>query len=145
MHISNLGNTSKLSRFVFALSHCHVTFLWLFLRQAYTKALGFSSAPEETRRILLSNRAQCYILLGELDAALNDTTLSLSDALTTPESPKSITLKLHYRQAKIYFPAHQYDKASQAFKRFEWLKRGPLTAAEKKLKKDIAGASEGKS
>ncbi|KAF8229106.1 hypothetical protein L208DRAFT_1379065 [Tricholoma matsutake] len=113
--------------------------------EAYTKALGFSSAPEETRRILLSNRAQCYILLGELDAALNDTTLSLSDALTTPESPKSITLKLHYRQAKIYFPAHQYDKASQAFKRFEWLKRGPLTAAEKKLKKDIAGASEGKS
>jgi tetratricopeptide (TPR) repeat protein len=98
----------------------------------------------ETRRTLLSNRAQCYILLGELDAALNDTTLALSDALTTLESPKSITLKLHYRQAKIYFLAHQYDKASQAFKCFEELKRDPLTTAEKKLKKDIVGVSERK-
>lgn len=104
----------------------------------------FSSAPAETRRTLLSNRAQCYIFLGELDAALNDTTLALSDALTTPESPKSLTLKLHYRQAKIYFLAHQYDKASQAFKRFMGLKRDPLTAVEKKLKNDIAGASKGK-
>jgi tetratricopeptide (TPR) repeat protein len=115
------------------------------LRQAYTKGLEFSSAPAETRRTLLSNRAQCYILLGELDAALNDTTLALSNALTTLESPKCITLKLHYRQAKIYFLTGQYDKASQAFKRFEGLKRDPLTAVEKKLKRDIAGASERKS
>src|SRR3984885_5101494 len=62
-------------------------FLWLFLRQAYKQALMFPSVPVETRRILLSNRAQCYIFLGELDAALNDTTLALSDALTTLESP----------------------------------------------------------
>jgi hypothetical protein len=60
--------------------------------EAYTKALGFSSAPVETRCTLLSNQAQCYMLLHEQDMGFNDTTLALSDILTTLESLKSITL-----------------------------------------------------
>ena len=82
------------------------------------------------------------MLLGEMDSAtFNDTTLALSDTLTTLKSLKRITLKLHYCQAKIYFLTHEYDKASQAFKCFKSLKWNPLTTA----KKDIAGASERKS
>ena len=122
--------------------------MWFFcsvLQQTYTKALKLSSMPAETRRTLLANRAQSYILLGDLDAALNDTTVALSVALTTLKSTKSITLKLHYRQAKIFFLTHQYDKASQAFQRFEGLKQDLLTAAEKKLKTDIKRASGRKS
>jgi hypothetical protein len=41
------------------------------------------------------------MLLHEWDTAFNDTTLALSDVLTTLESLKSISLKLHYCQAKI--------------------------------------------
>ncbi|KAF8240932.1 hypothetical protein L208DRAFT_1374176 [Tricholoma matsutake] len=75
--------------------------------EAYTKALGFSSAPVETRHTLLSNQAQF------------------------PEE--------HYSQASLL--------SSQDFKNFEGLKWDPLTAAKKKLKKDIqvTGESEGKS
>lgn len=52
--------------------------------EAYTKALGFSSAPVETRHTLLSNQAQCYMLLHEWDTAFNDTTLAMCSQHLSP-------------------------------------------------------------
>jgi len=112
--------------------------------QLYTKAFKSfqSSAPLETKRTLLSNRAQSYLLLGDRDAALQDTDLALSNEFTVSSSPKPITMKLHYRRAKIYLSMRHYDKARVDFMSFEKLRGSRLTSDEKKLKKDIeAGAS----
>jgi hypothetical protein len=82
-------------------------------------------------------------MLGDAQTALRDTELALSHAFTKPSSPEGITLKLHYRRAKILSHMARFEESRAEFDAFKKL-RGTrdLTAEEKKLKQSIeAGAS----
>jgi len=105
----------------------------------YTKALfgATSSTPPETKRSILSNRSQSYLLLGDIHTALRDTNIALSDEFTKPSSPKWVTLKLHYRRAKIYSHMARYEEAQAEFDVFEKFRGGYLAPEEKKFKQDI--------
>lgn len=91
------------------------------LSQLYAKALDAASqsTPIETRRQILSNRAQAYRLWGELYSALQDADLALSPEYTTPDSPKAMTAKCYYRRSKLRYHRAMYDEVLDDYKTFE--------------------------
>ena len=82
-------------------------------------------------------------MLGDARTALQDNELALSDEFTKPSSLKGVTLKLHYRGAKIYLHMARFDESRAEFVAFEKLRgTGGLTPEEQKLKQHIqVGAS----
>jgi hypothetical protein len=84
-------------------------------------------------------------MLGDARTALYDNELALSNEFTKPSSPKGITIKLHYRGAKIYFHMARFDESQAEFDAFEQLRgTSGLTAEEQKFKREIkASASSG--
>jgi hypothetical protein len=105
----------------------------------YTQALNKATpaTPLEIKRSILSNRSQSYLQLGDIHNALRDTNQALSDKFTKPSSPEWITMKLHYRRAKIYWHMARYPEAQIEFDKFENSKSGSLTLEEAKFKNDI--------
>jgi hypothetical protein len=77
-------------------------------------------------------------MLGDARTALRDNELALSDEFTKPSSPKGITLKLHYRGAKIYFHMAYFEESRAQFDAFKKLRgTSDLTAEEQKFKQRI--------
>jgi hypothetical protein len=110
--------------------------------QLYTKALE-SSTPHtsgEIKRTILANRAQAYILFGDIHTALRDVNLALSQQYTVSGSPKGVTMKCYFRRAKLFCMFARYREARSDYEEFEKLRVEmgiAVTTEGETLKKDI--------
>jgi len=77
---------------------------------------------------------------GDIHTAFQDVNLALSPQYTLSDSPKGVTMKCHFRRAKLFCMFARYNEALLDFEHFEKL-RFETNAAESTgnqiLKKDI--------
>jgi len=108
----------------------------------YTQALDSVDAtiPIETRRVLLANRAQAFIVYGVIHEALRDLNHALSSQCTNQDSPKVLTAKCYYRRAKLLCTMARYDKAQADYREFANIMEEigtEISGEELKLKEDL--------
>lgn len=108
----------------------------------YTQALDSVDAtiPIETRRILLANRAQAFIVYGVIHEALRDLNHALSSQCTNQDSPKVLTAKCYYRRAKLLCTMARYDEAQADYREFANIMGEigtDISGEERKLKEDV--------
>jgi hypothetical protein len=84
-----------------------------------------STTKIEFKRILLANRAQSYILFGDIHSARCDINLALSPPYTTEDSPTGLTTKCLFRRAKLLCMFARYDEALSDYERMTKLRSGP--------------------
>ncbi|KAA1479014.1 hypothetical protein DENSPDRAFT_846034 [Dentipellis sp. KUC8613] len=99
--------------------------------------------PVETKRQLLSNRAQSYLRWGDIYDALHDTETALSALYTLPDSDAALTAKCLFRRAKLLYNFARYEEARAEYEKFKvlWEQIGnALTPDEKQVLEDIEKA-----
>jgi hypothetical protein len=73
------------------------------------------------KRRILADRAQTYVLCGDIHTALRDINLALSSQYTVPDSPKALTAKGYFYRAKILHRFVKYSDARLDFDEYERL------------------------